>query len=130
MAGITANVRLGLIVAVTGRLNVLSGRCVGPSASKGIFFRLVRKALHAGTEPDFQKWLSHSRPQVRALGVVCLCLRQPADLEAAVSPLLSDEAIVTVRPIGCFSSKQTLAHFTKRLLADPTYLGHRSDLRH
>ena len=129
MPGVAAQIRVALIVAIAGRLSVLSGRSVGPSASKGIFFRLVREALKFGSEQDFRNWMTHPRPQVRALGLACLCLRQPPDLEIAAAPLLSDQAVVNVRPIGCASNRQTIAVFAKRLLADPTYLGHRSDLK-
>jgi hypothetical protein len=124
-----ARVRLRVIVPIAGFLPVLSGRSVGPSGLKGIFFQLVRAALPVGTVDDFCRMLSASQPQVRALGLVCLCLRQPANLKDLVAPLSSDESKVKIRPFGCVVTELTLAQLTQRLLRDPSAFGHRSLMR-
>jgi hypothetical protein len=120
-----APIRLGLIVFIARFLTVLSGRRVGIACTKGIFFLLVREALRFGTEKNFRQWLHHSRPQVRALGLTCLCLCRPPDLEATVSPLLSDSAKVKVRPFACVVAEQSLSQLAKRLDSNPGYFGHR-----
>jgi hypothetical protein len=129
MAGPLAHIRLRVIALMAGRLPLLSGRSVGTAGLKGIFFHLVREALRLGTAHDFRQMLLARRPQVRVLGLVCLCLRRPPELKEMISPLLDDPAMVKVRPFGCAISQQSLAQLAIRLQRDPSYFGHRSLMR-
>ena len=101
MAGFPARIRLALIPLIVGRLKMLSGRMVGVAGMKGAYFRVVDRAMDDGAEADFRRWLSHRNPKVRALGLTCLCLYRPDDLETAIAPLMDDPAtVIGSAPVG------------------------------
>ena len=104
---ISTETRLRWIPKIASHLNILSGRRAGPFSTKGIFFLLVSEALRIGDVKDFEPWLANSKPQVRALGIACMCLRRPPHLEPLIRAAASGRGHREDSPLRLHADRTT-----------------------
>ena len=115
--------RLWLLLWRVGRLRRLDGVRVGRRGRPGLFWRLSGEAMRQAGEADFRQWLQDPRPQVRALGLVCLMYLRPVDLYPSLKVLSGDRALVRTCPQGTRSIPLPLFQLVMILHCRPHYFG-------
>jgi hypothetical protein len=100
----------------------VTGRAVYFEGGPGAFFKLSKIFLERGKEEDFLKLTTDESPVVRSMGL--LCLAQNGMCVQTLKEHLSDNGIVGHFPLGCVGTRITVGSFVRKLLHDPSHLGH------
>ena len=104
-------------------VEVISSRAVGFAGVRGEFFKLSEEVLRLGTEEDFRRMIEDENVSVRVMGLVCLAQLGVARHGDLLRRHSSDGREVRLTE-GCLTHETTVGEIARRLLSEPSFLGH------
>lgn len=85
-------------------LSAIEGSAVGPGGGRGMFHQLFEPIYEHGDVTDFKTMALYTNPIVRAMGLLCLKYRAPADANNIAWEYQYDNERVDLFPFGCGGS--------------------------